>query len=134
MKTKTSYLSKDWGWRKIQWFDSFLTEVSIFALYICFANQWTGFYMIGTSVEKELRGERKVQGSQQSLYFNFPWAFHEFLFSCTFSLNEKDICFSLIIGRIFDGKMSFYKLFHWDFLKRKTKFILTSAMLYGNNF
>ena len=33
-------------------FNYFMTKVPI----ICRANQWTGFYMIGTSVMKELRG------------------------------------------------------------------------------
>ena len=33
------------------YFNSFMTEVS---KSICFVNQWAGFYMIGTSVMKEL--------------------------------------------------------------------------------
>ena len=33
--------------------NSFMTEVPI-----CFANQWTGFYMIGTTVVKKLSVDR----------------------------------------------------------------------------
>ena len=51
-----------------------------------------------------------------------PWLFPKFLlFSSTFSLssNEKYTCFSLIIGRNFDAKLSLYELFQSKFLSVK---------------
>ena len=37
-------------------FNSFMTEVPIIQKPVRRANQWTGFYMIGITVMKELRG------------------------------------------------------------------------------
>ena len=51
---------------------------------ICKANQWTGFYMIRTSVVKELRGDRKVQGSQQFCILIFPELSVSFCFQVLF--------------------------------------------------
>ena len=42
--------------------------------------------------------------------------------------------FSQIIGKVFDEKMSFMNFFQSESLRRKTKFILITAMLYDNNF
>ena len=35
---------------------------------ICISNQWTGFYMIGTSVREELTTEKKNSSSQPHTY------------------------------------------------------------------
>ena len=42
--------------------------------------------------------------------------------------------FSQIIGKIFDEKKSFMNFSQSESLRRKTKFILITAMLHDNNF
>ena len=48
---------------------------------ICSANQWTGFYMVGTSVKKELRGIRQLYKSWEVWY-------QAYLISCQTSMTK----------------------------------------------
>ena len=61
---------------QIMLYSSFMTQVPVIETspVICGANQWTGFYMIGNSVMKELKNDnecrhiRNFQGSFVDLY------------------------------------------------------------------
>ena len=109
----------------------------VFVIAFFLSKYWITFLIRSVSARSRFKGVFGLIFPEFSLsfcYFQILFVIFKYFFPEFKWKKYKSIRFPLIIRRNFDKKMSFHEIFSIRLLKRNAKFILTTALLYGNNF